>query len=198
MGHSCTTVRCASRNWSRTLPLAATFNRVTLDVLGQVLTQVLAVVVALVTVIRVVVLNRRETPLATTERLVRIIDSMPAGPSRSLLEESRDQMAIDWALQRQAPRFRWWRIGAWLAYSLGGIAWFVWILGFFVDPVHPWPWIFYFLGLFVVNVGQRVRFVQLRKSRGWVEQERRWRGLPRTVPEEEKKMTLKTARILLR
>lgn len=141
--------------------------------------------------------NRREKPLATAERLVPLIDAMPAGPSQDLLKETRDHLAVDWALQEQAPRFAVWAGSAWTAFTVGCISWVVWLLGLFLDPTNLWPWLFYIAGLVFINGGQVFRAIQLRKSRGWVEQERRWRGLPRRTPEFKKTMELGTAKRLL-
>jgi hypothetical protein len=140
----------------------------------------------------IALVNRREDELGRAARLTTVADTMTPGNGRDLVEQLRDEYAIDWALKHQAPRFRFLMLAVWYLYSFTVVLFVWWLVlviadGFKLNGGHAVSAWFLYGAVYVVMLAATWCDARLRrKRRAWMEQERRWRGIPLPVAESAK------------
>lgn len=167
------------------------------ELLGFNWAQVFAAVLASLVAVWVARVNRREDELGRAARLTSVSSGMSDGAARSLVNDLRDGLVVEWSLRAQAPRFRGWGALTSILYTAGSALFVLWFLVLALAHGAFWTWGVYAGALVLINTGQFCRIRQLRKRRAWIEQERLWRGLPAVTPESRKRISRDTEKILL-
>ena len=120
---------------------------------------------------------RERHPLAVVERLGAVAATVEDPASRRLLQDYRDERAVQWVLLMRAPRGRLWLIAGRALRASAVSSFIVWGAGRLADPSAYWVWWFYGLTI-VLGVAANMAYERRNTIRSkWIEQEATWRSL---------------------
>lgn len=145
---------------------------------GQMVVPILVALLTIAGAILAPRLNAHPDDLKRAESLTALLADLPPSPERELLQQVRDDSAVDWALRQAAPTLPRLRALVRVAYY-GGI--FVLLAAPVLLLLTPgfqwWFWMVYLTGAVLLAVGALLDRIRSARRRAWMSAERTRRGL---------------------
>lgn len=114
--------------------------------------------------------------LGKAERLTKLAQTMVPSSARTLVEDVRDELAVEWSLIQWAPRYRAKQVWSWALWVLGGLSLLIFVLFAITKQAFSWTWGSYTVALLLMGGALYVKARRDFARRSWMDSERaqRW------------------------